>query len=465
MCRRMVVEDALIHSLDMIERILGRLNQRDPPRGPPYRGNWVFGVSGKNMKIGRLKKGVSAMKRQFFVFGVGVLFLTVFAAVMPCPAQETEQKPEREIVAAFEYPGKVIDESGSISLDLIIKNNGRKDETVRLSIEKKPDNFKAKIEKYGDVITGLFVPSGEQKTLTFSAKETDADNKLTPGEYHFEVSTATADGKLTQTASADITVKTEEKTEEGQAKKPVKITTSYPNLRGSSDSDFEFSIDIHNETDEEDMFVLRSEQPQGWDVSFKPSYENKYIGSLKIKGDLSQSVDVKVKPPPKADIGENVIKVFAKSSKGEAEIELKVILTGKHDIACRTPQGLLSLTARKGQEANMSMYVINEGSAPQPEVSFTSFKPENWEVKFEPEKVEALEPGDMKQVEVTIKPAAEALVGDYSVAVNAQGEDASDDIEFRVTVKAATTWGWIGVGIIVVVVVGLAVTFKLLGRR
>ena len=111
------------------------------------------------------------------------------------------------------------------------------------------------------------------------------------------------------------------------------------------------------------------------------------------------------------------------------------------------------------------MYVINEGSADQKEVTFTSFKPENWEVSFDPETIEGLEPGDMKQVEVTINPAREALVGDYSVAVNARTEEADDDIEFRVTVKAASAWGWIGVIIIVVVVVGLAVAFKRLGRR
>ena len=93
----------------------------------------------------------------------------------------------------------------------------------------------------------------------------------------------------------------------------------------------------------------------------------------------------------------------------------------------------------------MSMYVINEGSAPQRQITFNSFKPENWEVSFEPETVEALEPGDMKQVEIKIKSAPEALVGDYSVTVSAQGEDASHDLELRVTVKASATWGWIGI--------------------
>ncbi len=406
------------------------------------------------------------MKRCFFVVSA-IVFLNVTAAViMPAGATQAEQKPQREIVAAFEYPGKVINEDDTVSLDLIIKNNGLKDETVFLTVEAKPASWDAKIEKYGDVITGVFVPSGEQKTLTFSANEQDDDKKLTPGEYQFEVKAATADGQLTTTAIAKITVATEkEKQGEGEEKKPVRISTSYPILRGSSDSDFEFSVEIRNETDKDDMFSLRADKPKGWEVSFKPAYENKYIASLQIKSNLSQSVDVQVKPPPKAEIGEHAINVFAQSSKGEAEIELKVILTGTHKITCRTLKGVLSLTASKGRDANISMYVINEGSAPQKEISFASFKPENWEVKFEPETVEMLEPGDMKQVEVTITPANEALVGDYSVAASAQGEEATDDLEFRVTVRAASTWGYIGVGIIIVVIVGLSITFKRLGRR
>jgi uncharacterized membrane protein len=409
------------------------------------------------------------MKTCLFAASVASLLIVGLGAVTGASEEQAPAKPEREIVAAFEYPGKVIEDDDTVSLELIIKNNGKKDETVYLKIEKKPENWEAEVEKYGDVITGVFVPSGEQKTLTFSAEEKgkDKDEKLTLGEYHFEVDVSTADGVLTTIATADITVKTkkEKETEEDQEEKPVRITTSYPELRGASDSEFEFSVDIHNETDKDDMFSLRAEKPKGWEVSFKPSYENKYIGSLQIKSNLSQSVDVEISPAPRAEIGEHSIKVFAKCSQGEAEIELKVELTGTHSIACRTLNGVLSLTARKGKDANISMYVINEGSAPENEVSFTSFKPENWEIKFDPETIEVLEPGDMKQVEVTIIPAREALVGDYSVAVNARTDEADDDIEFRVTVKASSTWGWLGVAIIVVVVVGLAITFKRLGRR
>lgn len=402
------------------------------------------------------------------VAAVGVLFLPFVATSVL--AQPAETGPEREIVAAFEYPGRVIEDDSSVDLDLVLKNNGRKDETVFLTVQKTPENWQAQIKQFSDIITGVFLAAGEKKSLDFTAdlKDRDEEQRLASGDYEFEVAVSTEDEQLKRVARARITVQPkaeEEQTEEQADEAPVRITTSYPSLRGATDSEFEFSLDVHNETDEDEMFNLRADKPQGWEVAFKPGYENKYIGTFEIKSNLSQSIKVEVKPTPRAEAGEYPIKVVAESAQGQAEIELTVTLTGTHDITCRTLNGVLSLSTRKGQEATMSMYVINEGSALQRQITFNSFKPENWEVSFEPEMIEALEPRDMKQVEIKIKSAPEALVGDYSVTVSAQGQDADHDLELRVTVKASATWGWIGIIVIVVVVVGLGWTFKRLGRR
>jgi uncharacterized membrane protein len=86
-------------------------------------------------------------------------------------------------------------------------------------------------------------------------------------------------------------------------------------------------------------------------------------------------------------------------------------------------------------------------------------------VEFAPESIEALEPGGVKQVEAKITPAAQALVGDYSVGLTADGEKSSKSLELRVTVHAPTTWAWIGVGTIALVIGGLGGLFTWFGRR
>jgi uncharacterized membrane protein len=142
-----------------------------------------------------------------------------------------------------------------------------------------------------------------------------------------------------------------------------------------------------------------------------------------------------------------------------------VALTGIYKLDAGTPTGILSLEALGGKTANVSLFVKNTGSAVNRNISFSSFKPENWEVTFKPEKIDALEPNGLKQIEVMIKPAAQALVGDYSVGLMVDGEKASKTVEMRVTVKASTAWGWIGIGIILFVIAGLSGLFIWLGRR
>jgi uncharacterized membrane protein len=166
-----------------------------------------------------------------------------------------------------------------------------------------------------------------------------------------------------------------------------------------------------------------------------------------------------------AEAGEYPLTVRVSSGDAKGEVELQVVLTGTYKLDAGTPSGLLSLDARQGKSANMSVYVKNTGSATNQDIKFMSFKPENWKVEFKPEKIAALEPGDLKQVEVTITPYEEALVGDYSVALDIQGEKASKTLEFRVSVRASTAWGWIGIGIIVGVIAGLIALFRWLGRR
>ena len=86
-------------------------------------------------------------------------------------------------------------------------------------------------------------------------------------------------------------------------------------------------------------------------------------------------------------------------------------------------------------------------------------------MEFKPETIGSIEPGGLKQVEMIITPYEDALVGDYSVAVNVEGERAAKSLEFRTTVKASAAWGWIGIGVIVLVIAGLFGLFRWLGRR
>jgi len=372
--------------------------------------------------------------------------------------EKKDKRPERGISMTFEYPEVIINKGDDVTVDIFVKNKGKRDENVYFTISSVPPGWKAKIKTYSFSIMSVHVPEDEVKNVQFFA-EPEKDTK--PGKYKFKVVGKTEDGKLKVSHHLQITLRKEKEKEKGK----IELTTSYPVLRGPSDAKFEFSLDIKNKTDKENTFNLTSKGPKDWQINFKPPYEDKYISSMRLKDNESKSLNVQVTPARFCKAGEFLIPVTISAGESRTEAKLKVIITGTYKLEAGTPTGLLSLTTEKGEPGNISVYIKNTGSAAIHNIEFLSVKPENWKVEFKPEKIEALEPGSLKQVEVSIVPAQEALVGDYAVALNISGEKSSDNLEMRVTVKASAAWGWIGIGIIVLVILGLFGLFVSLGRR
>ena len=403
----------------------------------------------KREKLGKL----------FLIISLAVVTLLMMSA-SSFAQTDKEKLPARAISMAAEYPGVEIAKDEDVSMDIIFHNKGRTDENVEVWISEKPKGWKTRIKTYRYTVTGVYVPSDENKSLTFEA---DPQEGIKPGDYKFRINARTSDGKFRMSQAVTVKVTADE----GKSKEPkgVKLTTSYPVISGPSDATFEFSLEVDSKLDQDAVFDLLAQGPKGWDINFKPAYETKYISSLRIKSKQSTSVAVEVKPAMGAAAGEYPINVRVSSSDANAEVKLTVTLTGTYGLEVGTASGLLSLEARGGRPANVSFYVKNTGSATNHDIKFMTFKPENWKVEFKPEKIDALEAGGLKQVELTITPYEDALVGDYSVGVNVKGEKAAKTIEFRTTVKASAAWGWIGIGIIVIVIGGLFGLFRWLGRR
>ncbi len=405
--------------------------------------------------MGRVNRG-----RIVFSIFLSILLGCLILSSLSLAQDDKEKKdlrPERGIAVYTEYSGVTVPRGESVKMDLILENKGRTDEVIDVKVSTIPKGWKATLKGGSYLVGGLYVANGKTKNLSM---ELEPDKSMGTGAYIFQFDAKTEDGKFT--ASYKLTVNVQERTAGAD---DIQITTSYPVLRGQTDATFEFSIDVLNKSDLDRTFNLTAAAPEKWEVNFKPAYEQKQISSFRIKGGQSQSVAVQVSPPKDALSGEYPILVRVSSGEKKAEVKLTVALTGIYKLDAGTPTGILSLEAMPGKPANLSLFVKNTGSAVNRNIGFSSFKPENWEVTFKPEKIEALEPNGLKQVEVTIKPAAQSLVGDYSVGVMVDGEKASKTVEFRVTVKASTAWGWIGIGVIIFVIAGLSALFIWLGRR
>jgi len=402
------------------------------------------------------------MNRNRIVFSISLIGLLMFFVLLPlASAQEEREKkdlrPERSIAVYPEYSIVAIPKGETVRMDLTLENKGRTDETIDVKISAIPKGWKAMMKGGTYLVSGMFVSNGKSRNLALTL---EPDKSVGPGTYVFQFDAQTADGKFTSSHKLNVTVQ-----ERVAGVDDIQITTSYPVLRGQTDAKFEFSLEVMNKSEIDRTFNLSALGPEKWEINFKPAYEAKQISSLRIKGGQSQTVAVEVTPLKEAVAGEYPIMVRISSGESKSEAKLMVHLTGIYKLDAGTPTGILSLEAMPGKPANFSLFVKNTGSALNRNVSFSSFKPENWEVTFKPEKIDALEPGALKQVEVTVKPAPQALVGDYSIGAMVDGEKASKTIEMRVTVRASTAWGWIGIGVILVVIAGLSALFIWLGRR
>ena len=402
---------------------------------------------------------ISHLRKLFTVTFIIFILLGVAPALV-FGQPETDKKdnrPERGIALYTDYSGVAVARGENVQMDLTLENKGRTDENIDIRITSVAKDWKATLKGARYRVTGMYVPNGKAKTLALNLVPAKG---IGPGKYSFQFEAKTADGKLTSNHTLSVDVQ-----ERTVGADNIQINAAYPVLRGQTDSKFEFSLEVMNKSEMERTFNLAAVGPEKWEINFKPAYEQKQISSIRLKEGANQTVAVEVTPVQNAAAGEYPVLVRISSGESKAEVKLTVNLTGTYRLDAGTPNGVLSLEAMGGKPVTFSLFVRNNGSAVNRNITFSSFKPENWETTFKPEKIESLAPGALKQVEVTITPGRQSLVGDYSVGIMTTGEKSDKTVEMRVTVKASSAWGWIGIGIILLVIAGLTFLFIKMGRR
>ena len=256
----------------------------------------------------------------------------------------------------------------------------------------------------------------------------------------------------------------------------IEIDTKYPVLSGVADKSFEFELNVRYLSADMEArdFDLSIEAPEGW-LSY--ICESKYTTDKEISAvhlepyGIQQTLLVVVAAPfwLYPEPGDYIVKLVVTSGGIEGSIDLRAKITARYEFSAATKLegGRLNIKAETGKESYLPISVTNTGTATLDKITLSSSGPEGWSVTFNPEKIESLSPGASQDVEVVVKPPAKTIAGDYMVSLQFAGEPPShaDDLGIRVTVGTSTKWGLVGVGIVVAIIAGLAVTFMRLGRR
>ena len=195
-------------------------------------------------------------------------------------------------------------------------------------------------------------------------------------------------------------------------------------------------------------FDLKTSAPSGWDVYIEPQYETgKKISSITIQssdsGTTKQITAVITAPTyPVPDPGDYKVLITASSGNVSGSIELVSRITAKYALTAAPKNQLFNTSALAGKDNIYTISLNNIGTATLTNISFTSTHPDGWEITFNPNKLETLNTNDTKTVDVTIKPAAKTVAGDYMISLQVSGKEASaTSMDIRVTVKTPTIWG------------------------
>jgi len=387
------------------------------------------------------------MKRWLVFLLVGLLALL--------PTSAWAQSPAPSVVLWTAYPTVVQDKGQSVTFDLELSNKTTTWQDIDLKVEG-PADWEATFRKSGYIVRRVMVEP--EKSLSFDLQLKPPEN-VSAGEYIFTVKATTQERVALKDLRLVVVMK--EKTGKGG----LKFTTDYPNVRGQPGTSFTFRFDLVNQAEQERTVNFEATTPKDWEVVFKPGYESRQISSLPLKGNASQTINVDITAPSRIEAGDYKFVVRAIAENDRVEVPLVITIVGKPSFSLNTATGQLNTRVSVDAPAKMTLVLRNTGSAPLQNVSFYSYKPDGWEVTFEPDKLDTLPVGGTKEVNLTIKASQRALAGDYMVTVTASGGQASESREIRVTVETPTTWGVAAIGAIAVVVLGLAFVFARFSRR
>lgn len=339
-------------------------------------------------------------------------------------------------------PGETID----YSVDVI--NNGSAVRNADIAVVGLPEGWSYELKSGGWTVEQISVLPKEKKNLSFKVQ---VPYKVDKGTYRFRVEAkGISQLPLTVVVSEQGTFKSE-------------FNTDQANMEGAANSSFTFNSTLRNPSSEEQVYGLRAQVPQGWNVLFRAN--GKQVSSVNVGPNQTQNITIELDPPDHLGAGKYKIPVVAAASGMSSNLELEVVITGSYNLELTTPSGRLNTSITAGGDEKVELLVKNTGSAPLKNVEMKSSAPVDWTVTFEPSKIDVIAPGQHAQVFATIKASRKAVAGDYVANLEARTAEKSSTASFRIAVRTPLLWGWLGIMIILGVLGGVYYLFRKYGRR
>lgn len=348
------------------------------------------------------------------------------------------------------YPSVTVQAGSTVAFDLTVTTPAP--ERVDLAVGGAPSGWTATITGGGNTIDAVYTGGSTPPAAQLSVK---VPATASAGTQALTVTATASEG--TRTLPISITV-------QNQPNGGVKLTTDFARLSGTASSTFTYSLTLENDGPQQQTFALTGQGPDGWQVAVHPSSNANALTDT-VAGGGSDTLSVTATPPGSASAGAYPLQVTATAGQQSAQVQLEADLTGSPNLTLGTPDQVLNAQVTAGGTGTVSLIVTNSGSVPLTDVGLSSSPPTGWKVTYSPASISALQPGAADTVTATIQPASDALAGDYDVSLSASSGGASQSLDIRTTVQTSPLWGFVGLALIALVLVGLGWVFRRYGRR
>jgi uncharacterized membrane protein len=350
------------------------------------------------------------------------------------------------------YPAVAAAPGSKVSFDLTVSST--REEDVALTLSGVPQGWSATLHGGGFVVDGVTAGPGKPGTARLDVN--------IPGD----AAAASQQIRVTAKAGGVQDVLTISIRVDAQAAGDISITTTTPALTGSSNGSFPFALTLHNDT-AQDVTVSAAasvtDHPD-WDVKAEIAGESQAASTVVTAGSTT-SINVTATPPENAPAGDYAVHVEVKAGEQTIPGDFKVTITGSYSLTLTTPDQVVSGSGGAGSAKSQQFVVTNTGTAPLENVKLSATAPSDWTVKFDPETVPTIAPGDSAPVTAAITPSGNAVTGDYNLTVKAENDQANESLTYRFQVETSPIWAIVSLLIIVAIIAGLAWVFRTYGRR
>ena len=382
-----------------------------------------------------------------------VLSLVLLACLPVVAVGAEEAPPIKGLFLLTDYPAVTVRPGATSTVSLRLQNYALPPERLALTVSGVPQGWTATLLGGGQPVAAAMATANSSTSLQLRL-EVPANAPL--GTQNL---TVTAKGQSTE-VTLPIAVSLAKDL-------PAKLTLEpqLPSLRGTAKSNFEYQLNIKNDSGRNLVVSVAAQAPQNYETTFTEQYGSQELSSLPVEAGQSKTVKLKVRPP--STIGANRYPVSVKATAEDATADASVALeiTGAPRLTLAGRDGIVSGRAEAGKETSIPIIITNTGTAAADEIEVSSSAPSGWKITFEPKTIERIPPGQNKEVQALVTPPEKAIAGDYAPTFNvaSRGENAST--QFRIAVATSTMWGIVGAGIIAIALLIMVGAVARFGRR